>query len=193
MQEQHVKPDDDWNYVHNLMYAIANLLEEGKLKDATALSMKLTRARGQLDTTLYTYASRDSISRLNPLLPVALRTGNWQQVIELLKTSEPPAEQANLVFLARTLSEFATGMQAAEAHDELKAEESSVRLDSQLWELSQQVKDGAGARQNSANALSGAAKLATDARRTATAAHQQSFSDVSGTSRFSCGNEQTCR
>ena len=104
MQEQHIQPDDDWNYVHNLMYAIANLLEEGKLKDATALSMKLTGARGQLDTTLYTYASRDSISRLNPLLPVALRTGNWQQVIELLKTSEPPAEQANLVFLARTLS-----------------------------------------------------------------------------------------
>jgi predicted Zn-dependent protease len=34
-----------------------------------------------------------------------------------------------------------------------------VRLDSQLWELSQQVKDGAGARQNSANAPSGAAKL----------------------------------
>ena len=86
MREQHIQPDDDWNYVHNLMYAIANLLEEGKLKDATALSMKLTGARGQLDTTLYTNASRDSISRLNPLLPVALRTANWQQVIELLKT-----------------------------------------------------------------------------------------------------------
>lgn len=73
MREQHVKPDDDWNYVHNLMYAIANKLEEGKFRDATALSMKLTGARGELDTTLYTYASRDSISRLNPLLPVALR------------------------------------------------------------------------------------------------------------------------
>ena len=38
MQEQHVQPDNDWNYVHNLMYAIANLMEEGKLKEATALS-----------------------------------------------------------------------------------------------------------------------------------------------------------
>ncbi|MDP9049638.1 MAG: hypothetical protein M3O31_02800 [Acidobacteriota bacterium] len=32
MREQHVQPDNDWNYVHNLMYAIANLMEEGKLK-----------------------------------------------------------------------------------------------------------------------------------------------------------------
>jgi tetratricopeptide (TPR) repeat protein len=29
MQAQHVQVDDDWNYVHNLMYAIANLLEAG--------------------------------------------------------------------------------------------------------------------------------------------------------------------
>src|SRR5215469_190004 len=27
MREQHVSPDDDWNYVHNMMYAIANLME----------------------------------------------------------------------------------------------------------------------------------------------------------------------
>jgi tetratricopeptide (TPR) repeat protein len=140
MREQHIQPDDDWNYVHNLMYAIANLLEEGKLKDATALSMKLTGARGQLDTTLYTNASRDSISRLNPLLPVALRTANWQQVTELLKKSETPVEQANLGFLDRTLAAFAGGMQAIEAHDLAKAEESSLRLDAQLWQVSQQLK-----------------------------------------------------
>ena len=31
MREQHVSADDDWNYVHNMMYAIANLMEQGKL------------------------------------------------------------------------------------------------------------------------------------------------------------------
>jgi hypothetical protein len=30
-------PDDDWNYVHNMMYAIANLMEQGKLAEANAL------------------------------------------------------------------------------------------------------------------------------------------------------------
>ena len=89
MQEQHVQPDNDWNYVHNLMYAIANLMEEGKPKEATALSMKLTNARGELESTLYIHAARDSISRLDPRLPVALRTADWAQVIELLKASAP--------------------------------------------------------------------------------------------------------
>ncbi len=175
------------------MYAIANLLEEGKLKDATAVSMKLARARGQLDTTLYTNASRDSISRLNPLLPVALRTGNWRQVIELLKTSEPPAEQTNLVFLARTLAEFATGMQAAEAQDVLKAEESSVRLDAQPLGTIAAGERWRGRSTKRDKRTFRHPKATTDARRAATAAHQQLVRDVAGTSRFAGGIEQTRR
>jgi tetratricopeptide (TPR) repeat protein len=141
MQAQHVQPDDDWNYVHNLMYAIANLMEEGQLKEATALSSKLVHARGQLENTLYPWSPRDSISRLEPRLPMALRTANWAQALELLKSSEPPAELPNLVFLARQLTDFAAGMQALDMRDLLKAEESSIRLDGELWRISQQLKD----------------------------------------------------
>ena len=80
-REQHVAVDDDWNYVHNLMYAIANLMEEGKMQQATALSAKLSGARGEFGPTLYTQSPRDGISRLDPLLPVALRTGDWDAVL----------------------------------------------------------------------------------------------------------------
>ncbi len=141
MREQHVQPDNDWNYVHNLMYAIANLLEEGKLKRATELSMKLTGARGELESTLYIYSTRDSISRLDPRLPVALRMANWAEVIDLLKTSAAPARRPNLDFLARQLAGFAAGMQAVENHDLQKAEESSARFDAELWRISQQSKE----------------------------------------------------
>ena len=141
MQEQHVQPDDDWNYVHNLMYAVANLMEEGQLKEATALSSKLTGARGQLETTLYPWSARDSISRLDPRLPVALRTADWARALELLKASEPPAELSNLEFLARGLTDFAAGMKALGAHDMPEAEESSIRLDGELWRISQQQKE----------------------------------------------------
>ena len=141
MREQHVQPDNDWNYVHNLMYAIANLMEEGKLKEATALSEKLTGARGELESTLYIYQPRDSISRVDPRLPVALRTADWAQVLELSKASAPPATLPNLRFLARLLADFAAGMQAVEAHDLSKAEESSARFDAELWRMSQQLKD----------------------------------------------------
>ena len=141
MQEQHVQVDDDWNYVHNLMYAIANLLEEGRLKEATALSSKLTGARGQLENTLYPWSPRDSVARLDPRLPVALRTADWAQALELLKASQPPVSLPNLVFLAQELTEFAAGMQALEARELTKAEESSTRLDAELWRISQGLKD----------------------------------------------------
>src|SRR5215469_1903225 len=72
MREQQVAPDDNWNYVHNVMYSIANLLEQGRFSDSVRLSRKITEARGTLETTLYIYSARDSISRLAPELPVAL-------------------------------------------------------------------------------------------------------------------------
>jgi hypothetical protein len=140
MREQHVRPDYDWNYVHNLMYAIANLMEEGKLKAATALSTKLTSARGEREPTFYTYSTRDSISRLDPGLPVALRTADWAQILERLKAHAPLAGLPNLDFLARQLALFAADMQAVEANDLSQAEESSTRFDGALWRTSQQAK-----------------------------------------------------
>lgn len=140
MKEQHVQPDNDWNYVHNLMYAIANYMEEGKLKQANVTSAKLTSARGKLETTLYIYSTRDSITRLDPRLPVALRTGNWTQVIALLHATVPQASRPNLDFLARQLGVFARGMQAVENRDFPTAEESSVRFDAELWRMSEQSK-----------------------------------------------------
>jgi hypothetical protein len=141
MQTQHVEVDNDWNYAHNLMYAIANLMEQGQLNEATELSGKLTAARGQLESTLYPWSARDGISRLHARLPVALRTGDWGQVLELLKTSQASASLPNLFFLAQELRDFATGMQALDSHDLNRAEEASARLDVELWRISQRLKD----------------------------------------------------
>ncbi|HVV44357.1 MAG TPA: hypothetical protein VHC72_04105, partial [Bryobacteraceae bacterium] len=137
MAEQHVEPEDDWNYVHNLMYAIANLMEEGKLKKAKELSAKITRAHGKLPSSIYSAVSRDSISRLNPQLPVALRLGDWAQVQSLLAATPPPAALPNLVFLARALNFFADGMLAAEARDPARAEADRQKLDAAIAEQKQ--------------------------------------------------------
>ena len=141
MDTYHVAVDDDWNYVHNTMYAIANLMEMGRLQEATEISAKLLRARGELESTLYPWSARDQISRIDVKLPVALRTGDWGQVLELLKTSEPEQKLPNLHFMARQLRDFAAGMQALELHDLAKAEEFSVRLDAELWRTSQRLQD----------------------------------------------------
>lgn len=140
MREQHVDVDDDWNYVHNLMYAVADFMEEGKLEEATQISAKLSGARGKLESTLYIYSTRDSITRVEPSLPVALRTGDWSQAIAYLKASHVPAGRPNLGFLAVQLTRFAEGMEAIEHHDLAKAEQRSLEFDAELWRRSQETK-----------------------------------------------------
>jgi tetratricopeptide (TPR) repeat protein len=116
-------------------------MEEGKLQAATALSAKLPGARGQLAATLYTHSPRDGMARLDPLLPVALRTGDWATVQRLVQGSRPDAKLENLNFLAGQLKQFAAGMQAAESGDLASAQAASLALDAELWRLSQRVHD----------------------------------------------------
>jgi hypothetical protein len=139
MQSQHVASDDDWNYVHNLMYSIANLLESGHIAQAAVTSAKLTNARGTRAATLYPWSTRDSITRLNPLLPIALRTGDWPRVESLLKEAKPQTEFPNLQILATSLAAFAKGMQSLDKQDAAAAQTQSAELDAQLWRLSQKI------------------------------------------------------
>jgi hypothetical protein len=142
MRNQHIGVDDDWNYVHNLMYAIASLLEEGRLTDAAQLSAKLKGARGENRSTLYIQSSRDSITRIDPWLPVALRTADWASALKYLKAAPAqPAPLTNLTFLSESLTDFVTGMQALELHYVAAAEDASRRLDAQLWRASERMKE----------------------------------------------------
>jgi tetratricopeptide (TPR) repeat protein len=135
MSSQHVSVDDDWNYVHNMMYAIANLMEQGKLAQANTLSDHLAGARGQLSATLYIWSARDQMARLSRRLPVALRTADWDTVLALVAQANLPDSDktANLRFLAQELTNFAAGMKALESNDVAAAQTASDRMDAGLW------------------------------------------------------------
>ena len=137
MQEQHVGPDDDWNYAHNMMYAIANLMEQGKMADANALSDHLADARGELSASLYIWSARDQVSRVSRRLPVALRLGDWDTVLALLGKADLPKgdKSANLRFLAAELTEYAKGMKALDASDGVAAFEHSTSMDAGLKQM----------------------------------------------------------
>ncbi len=141
MHSQQVQVDDDWNYVHNLMYAIANLLEAGQLGEATTLSVKLGNARGELENTLYPWSTRDAISRLDPRLPVALRAADWKSASQLLHSSNPPGYLPNLQFLERQLTGFVEGMQALDEHSLSTAESASAAFDAELQKASSRFKE----------------------------------------------------
>ncbi len=142
MREQHVNVDNDWNYVHNLMYAIANMMEQGRLEDANALSDRLAGARGQLYATLYIWSARDQISRVSRRLPVALRIGDWKSVLVMLDNANIADDEktTNLRFLKNELRAFATGMQALDGGDLAAAQAASAEMDAALWRQQQDAK-----------------------------------------------------
>jgi hypothetical protein len=141
MRDQHVPVDDDWNYVHNLMYGIANLMEEGKLQQATTLSAKLANARGEFSETLYVGSARDSMTRVNTQIPIALRTGDWKSVLTLLASTPIPSDTKleNLLFLSGQLQHFASGMLAVQNNDIASAQLASNALDADLWRTTQRL------------------------------------------------------
>jgi tetratricopeptide (TPR) repeat protein len=135
MHEQHVSVDDDWNYVHNLMYAIANLMEQGRLEEANALSDHLAGTRGQTSSSLYIWSARDQISRVGRRLPVALRVGDWSAVLAMIDQAQlaPGDKSTNLRFLQSELRSFATGMQVLDKGDIASAQAASAQMDAGLW------------------------------------------------------------
>ena len=143
LREQHVSPDDDWNYVHNMMYAIANLMEQGKLTEAGALSDRLSAARGKLSATLYIWSARDQMARISRRLPVALRVGDWDAVLAMLAQSSlgEGEKTANLRFLSAELSEYARGMKALDDGDRTAAQAASARMDARLWRAQKDQSD----------------------------------------------------
>ena len=139
MAEQHVGPDDDWNYVHNMMYSIADLMEQGRLADANALSDHLAAARGQLSASLYIWSARDQLARISRRLPVALRVGDWEAVLTMLNDANLPKgdKAANLRFFAAELTDYAKGMKALDAGDAIAAEKNSNSLDAGLKQMNE--------------------------------------------------------
>ncbi len=142
MREQNVDRDNDWNYIHNLMYGIANLMEQGKLEQANALSDHAAAGRGKLSDTLYIWSSRDQMARISNRLPIALRFGDWEAVLTMTGQVKLEGEKtANLRSLAAELTDYAKGMKALEQDDAVGAQAASNRMDAALWRLQQRAAD----------------------------------------------------
>ncbi len=147
MREQQVSPDNDWNYAHNMMYAIANLMEQGRLNDANGLSDHLAGARGKLSNSLYIWSARDQVARVSYRLPVALRVADWDAVLTMLGQVKLEGDKTlNLRALTDELTDYATGMKALDSGDVSRAEAASQRMDAGLWRIQQRQKEEAAVR-----------------------------------------------
>ena len=142
MREQKVDVDHDWNYIHNLMYGIANLMEQGKLAEANALSDHAAAGRGKLRDTLYIWSARDQMARISNRLPVALRLGDWPAVLTMTGQAKLEGDKtATLRSLVGELTDYAKGMKAVDEGDVVAAQAASDGMDAALWRLQQRAAD----------------------------------------------------
>ena len=200
MREQHVSPDDDWNYVHNMMYAIANLMEQGKLSAGQrALRSSGRCARPAHRHALYLECAR-SDGAPQPRLPVALRVADWDAVLTLLGQANlgEGEKTTNLRFLAAELSDYAAGMKALDANDVAAAEAASARMDAGLWRAE---RDQAAKSDNAADDKKADTRPRPPSRRTRRIAHRAHrcrmpsparWSSASAWRRWSCGRRGRC-
>jgi tetratricopeptide (TPR) repeat protein len=134
MRDQNVTVANDWNYVHNLMYLIADLTEAGRLVEATAISAKLTKARAEVGPTLYRQTPRDGLTRIDVRLPVMLRAGAWRAAKGALEEKTLPADLKNLEGLRESMVEYTGGMLALETGDVAAARKSADALAARVKE-----------------------------------------------------------
>lgn len=134
MRTQKVSVANDWNYVHNLMYLIADEMEAGRFREAMRTSEKLKDARGEVGPTLYRQTPRDGLSRISVELPVLLRAGAWTSAADKLERGGQESSLKNLEELRTSMLRYVRGMEALERGDRKAAEAMSDALDSVVRE-----------------------------------------------------------
>jgi tetratricopeptide (TPR) repeat protein len=129
MRTRKVSVANDWNYVHNLMYLIADEMEAGRFREAMQTSEKLKDARGDVGPTLYRQTPRDGLTRISVELPVLLRAGAWTSAAERLERGGQDASLKNLEELRTSMLAYVRGMEALERRDLKAANAKSDALD----------------------------------------------------------------
>ena len=133
LSAQQIRPEEDWNYAHNLAYLIAACAEAGRYQEGLEWAAKFRGMPAPTGMTSAQFAiwAGGSVARLR------IRFSDWKAVeseaVEFGTTSGKASPAAKAY--AEGLSVYAQGMAAVE-HDEVKpAAKQSEALDAMLWRL----------------------------------------------------------
>jgi len=142
MREQKVDVDNDWNHIHNLMYGIANLMEQGKTGAGERTERSCGgRTRQVVGLALYLVGARP-----DGTLKQSAAGGAAAGRLGCRADHDRPGKDggrktANLRSLAGELNDYAKGMQALERDDVVAALVASDRMDAALWRMQQRAAD----------------------------------------------------
>ena len=133
MKAQGIKPEEDWNYAHNLAYLIAACAESGRYREGLEWAKKLHDIPTPIEMTSGRFVvwAGASVARVHIVF------GDWKAVPEdpVGFGMDPAAASAPAKEYSDGLNTYAKGMAAIEAADFPEASRQAEALDAQLWRL----------------------------------------------------------
>jgi tetratricopeptide (TPR) repeat protein len=133
MRSQGIKPEEDWNYAHNLAYLIAACAEEGRYREGLEWAKKLRDMTMPLQMTSASFVvwAGASVARVH------VRFGDWKAVPQDPISLGTDAASAGTAATAYSdgLNTYSKGMAALERSDMTEASKQADALDASLWRL----------------------------------------------------------
>ena len=133
MSTEGIKPEEDWNYAHNLAYLIAACAEAGRYEEGLAWAKKLRDIPTPVQMTSGSFVvwAGASVARVH------FRFGDWQAAPEdpVGFGMDPASASQPAKAYSDGLNMYAKGMAALAARDLSQASQQAEVLDAQLWRL----------------------------------------------------------
>jgi tetratricopeptide (TPR) repeat protein len=139
MKAQNIHPINNWNYVHNLEYLVADCAEEGRYQDAARYAKMLEAIPSDVSRLKASglgyilYGGHTALTRLQ------MRFGRWDDAIRDLAALNPGNKTDTLPQKYQSaLLNFLKGMTAIEKGDLPEAERQSAAMDAAVEGLSKE-------------------------------------------------------
>jgi len=138
MADQNIKAIDNWNYIHNLNYLLANCAQDGRYKEGLHYAEKLEKMVAVSDRVDMHRGAYFYQGIITPAI-MEMRFGFWDKAVEkfdkIVDLDSIYGRQAMDYKTAFSL--FSSGMSALNAKDISKAKSKLDQLDALFWRNSQ--------------------------------------------------------
>jgi tetratricopeptide (TPR) repeat protein len=138
MADQNIKAIDNWNYIHNLNYLLANCAQDGRYKEGLHYAEKLEKMVAVADRVDMHRGAYFYQGIITPAI-MEMRFGFWDKAVQkfdkIVDLDSIYGRQA--MDYKRAFSLFSSGMSALNAKDISKAKSKLDELDALFWRNSQ--------------------------------------------------------
>lgn len=142
MAEQHISELDNWNYIHNLNYLLANCAQDGRYKEGLYYAHKLENMVPNKDRIDMHRSAFFYQGKIVPAI-MEMRFGSWDNAIQkfnMIDNSDTLYGMSEMDY-KEALTLFSSGMASLENKDIPSAIAYSDKLDALFWRNSQYEKE----------------------------------------------------